>query len=124
MIKTSHKLFTGCVFWLLNLPAYAGEADIVKVKIDCDNSCSFHVTVHHQDEGWDHYANKWEVLGPGGEIIATRILHHPHVNEQPFTRSLSNVKIPATIGKVTVRAHDSVHGYGGKHISVDIPVKK
>jgi hypothetical protein len=60
-------------------------------------------------------------VSPDGSVLGTRTLYHPHVEEQPFTRSLSGVKIPAGIDKVTVRAHDSVHGYGGKTAIVDLP---
>jgi len=35
-------------------------------------------------------------------------------------RSLSHVKIPQGVNKVMVRAHDSVHGYGGKTMEVKI----
>jgi len=100
---------------------YAGEADVVgvKVKEKGENLFYFSVSVHHNDEGWDHYADKWDVVAPDGTVLGTRILHHPHVNEQPFTRSLSGVKIPDTIETVTIRAHDSVHGYGGKTVTVE-----
>ena len=101
----------------------AGEADVVEVnvRITGDNVFHFKVAVRHQDEGWDHYANKWEVVAPDGTVLGTRILHHPHVNEQPFTRSLSGVEIPDTIDTVTIRAHDSVHQYGGKTATVQLP---
>ena len=104
------------------VPALAGEADIVDVKVTetSANTYRFDVTVAHGDTGWDHYANRWEVLTLDGEMIATRTLLHPHVNEQPFMRSLSHVKIPAGVKKVMVRAHDSVHGYGGKTMNVEI----
>jgi hypothetical protein len=98
----------------------ANEADVVDVKTQCHDECAFYVTVAHQDKGWDHYVNKWEVLTPDGDVIATRTLLHPHVHEQPFTRSLSQIIIPAGIKKVVVRAHDSVHGYGGKTLEVEI----
>ena len=45
----------------------------------------------------------------------------PHVNEQPFTRSLSNVVIPVGVKTVIIRAHDSVHEYGGKVITLELP---
>lgn len=102
---------------------FAGEADVINVEIKKTDTITyqFNVTVSHNDEGWDHYANKWDVVAPDGTIIATRILHHPHVNEQPFTRSLSNVTIPKDIKEVTIRAHDSVHEYGGKVIIMALP---
>ena len=105
---------------LAHLPAFAGEADVLDVKVSCDGDsiCRFDVTVKHDDQGWEHYANRWEVLSPDGEILATRVLAHPHDNEQPFTRSLANIKIPGDLQEVVVRAHDSVHEYGGKEVVV------
>ena len=104
---------------------YAGEADVEDATVRCNAvSCTFNVTVKHSDQGWKHYADKWDILTPDGEIIATRTLHHPHVKEQPFTRSLGNVTVPEKIKTVIVRAHDSVHGYGGKELTVDIVREK
>ena len=125
MIKLMNKLlifFSLCLFF--HLPAsYAGEADVIKVdakKIN-KNTYKFSVTVFHKDTGWKHYANKWDITGEDGTVLGTRILHHPHVNEQPFTRSLSDVVIPAGVKTVIVRAHDSVHKYGGKIITLELP---
>jgi hypothetical protein len=101
--------------------SHAGVADVVDVSVQCESTCTFSVTVRHEDSGWEHYADRWEVLAPDGKVIATRVLHHPHVEEQPFTRTLSNVEIPQSIGEVSIRAHDSVHNYGGKEIKVVLP---
>lgn len=101
---------------------FAGEADVVKVVVQREGSSySFDVTVAHHDEGWNHYADSWDVVAPNGQIIATRVLYHPHVDEQPFTRSLSGVEIDPEIKLVTIRAHDLVHGYGGQEKTVDLP---
>ena len=101
----------------------AGEADVigVEVKKTGEHTYTFSVTVSHTDEGWKHYADKWDIVAPDGTVLGTRILHHPHVDEQPFTRSLSGVKIPEDIITVTIRAHDSVHEYRGKVVSVVLP---
>jgi len=102
--------------------SFAGEADVVDVDVSRDVvNYTFHVTVKHADTGWDHYANKWEIVAPDKTILGTRTLLHPHVNEQPFTRSLSGVKVPAEIKTVVVQAHDSVHGYGGKTMHIALP---
>ncbi len=102
--------------------ALAGEADIVDAVVykDRNNTWRFDVTVAHADVGWEHYADRWEVLAPDGTVLATRVIYHPHVTEQPFTRSLVNVHIPDDVKVVRVRARDSIHGYGGKEIKLEL----
>ncbi|MHC4607908.1 MAG: hypothetical protein ACYTAF_13425 [Planctomycetota bacterium] len=104
-------------------PTRAGEADVEAIEVRCSGPsvCTFHVSVRHADEGWEHFANRWEIVGPDGEVLATRVLQHPHVDEQPFTRSLPDVAIPEGLSEVTVRAHDSVHGVGGRTGTARIP---
>jgi hypothetical protein len=114
------------VLSLLPVSLWAGEADVLGVKTQkkTDGSYIFSVTVSHADEGWGHYADRWEVVTLDGKILGTRVLLHPHVGEQPFTRSLAGVEIPEGINKVIIRARDSVHGYGGKEIEVELPEGK
>lgn len=103
----------------------ADEANIVNVVIrhSFDDVYNFDVTVKHQDEGWNHFANGWEVVSPVGKVLAVRVLRHPHKNEQPFTRSMP-VQIPQGISEVTIRAHDSVHEYGGCEVTLKIPAAR
>jgi hypothetical protein len=102
--------------------ASAGEADVLEASAECiERTCRFHVTVRHADQGFEHYADRYEVVAPDGGVIATRVLEHPHVAEQPFTRDLDGVRVPPGIARVRVRAHDSVHGYGGREATVEIP---
>jgi hypothetical protein len=96
----------------------------VRARLQADGTWSFDVTVQHEDTGWEHYADRWEVLSPDGQVLATRVLTHPHVNEQPFTRSESGIVIPEGITQVRVQAHDLVHGYGGREVVVDLTVDK
>lgn len=104
-------------------PVFAGEADVVGAQATraSDGTFRFEVAVRHGDEGWHHYADKWDVVAPDGTVLATRVLLHPHENEQPFTRFLGGVAIPAGIDRVTIRADDKIHGYGGAEITVDLP---
>ncbi|MCZ4281978.1 hypothetical protein O4H49_14395 [Kiloniella laminariae] len=100
---------------VLPITAMAGEADVLSVEAvkEKGGSWRFNVSVRHDDTGWDHYADKWEIVSPEGLVLGTRVLHHPHENEQPFTRSLSGVVLPQGVTQVIVRAHDKVHGLGG-----------
>jgi hypothetical protein len=120
--------FFGILLVLLGLAATpsaasAKDAHVVAVKAtrSANGTWRFDVTVRSNDTGWKKYADRWEVLGPDGEVLGRRVLLHPHENEQPFTRSLSGVRIPAGIRTVTVRADDKVNGYGGKVVSVTLP---
>lgn len=115
------RLLTICLGLVL-FCAGANEVTVEGVDFQCrDNNtvCDFHVTLLHADEGWEHYANRWEVLSVDDTIIATRVLHHPHEHEQPFTRSLTEVGIPKGTTRIKVRGHDNVDGYG-KSIIVDL----
>lgn len=113
---------TACLA-LTSQGALAGEAAVVDATLTPagDGTWRIDVTVEHADEGWDHYADAWEVVAPDGSVLGTRTLLHPHEAEQPFTRSLSGVAIPDDVVEVTIRAHDSVHGYGGPELTVGVP---
>ena len=102
--------------------AFAGEADVVGGSITSlgDGRYRVDATVKHADTGWDHYANRWDVLGPDGALLGVRELLHPHENEQPFTRSLT-LEIPAGIKVITLQANDSVHGLGGETFELTVP---
>ena len=102
--------------------ARAGEADVLAVEVTAAaEGWRITATVRHADAGWEHYADRFEVTTPAGVILAVRTLHHPHVDEQPFTRSLSGVVVPEGLERVVVRARDSVHGYGGETVTVALP---
>ncbi|MEM8527639.1 MAG: hypothetical protein AAGG68_23560 [Bacteroidota bacterium] len=76
-----------------------------------ENAYRFNVEVESPDLGCDQYADWWEVITEEGELVYRRILAHSHVNEQPFKRSGSPVKITAD-QVVFVRAHMNNSGYG------------
>lgn len=102
-------------------PALAGDVEIVDAKARASGGTwTFDVTLRHGDTGWDHYADAWRVLGPDGTVLGTRTLYHPHVEEQPFTRSLSGVAIPAGVTEVEIEAHDKVHGWAPARFTVTL----
>lgn len=94
------------------------EVIAVSASLSAD-SWRFDVTVRHNDEGWGHYADGWGVYDENGRELGYRALLHPHVNEQPFTRSLTAVIIPTSVKSVVIRAHDSIHG-DSKDFAVDL----
>jgi hypothetical protein len=108
---------------LLSSICQAGEVRIVDVSVECHSSCTFAVTLEHADEGWSHYARQWDVLTLDDQLLQSRVLFHPHLNEQPFTRSLAGVMVPENVSKVKIRAMDSKHGYSDQEVVVDIPAR-
>lgn len=80
----------------------------------------FDTSVRHNDQGWKHYADGWEVIDLEGNQLGYRHLAHPHDNEQPFTRSLCNINIPSEMSKVIVRAKCNKHDFGGKPFIVEL----
>ncbi len=98
---------------LLPLPTFAQTPTIENVMAHKEaNGWRFDVTLRHADTGWDDYADGWRVEDADGNQLGYRELFHPHVNEQPFTRSLSGVAIPGQETLVFIRARGSVEGWG------------
>jgi hypothetical protein len=111
----------------------AADADVTYVRAVQaeDGSWTFHVTVEHPDTGWEDYTDGWNVITPDGKILKknsddafTRKLLHPHVDEQPFTRSQAGIVIPEGVLTLTVKAHDIVHGFGGRVVVLNLSSEK
>ncbi len=104
------------------LPTVAGCANVVEADIELSgDTYRVSATILSADTGWEKYADAWEVRSPDGTVLGTRILAHPHVDEQPFTRSLSGVDIPTGVMDVEIAARDSVVGFCGETVSVAVP---
>lgn len=104
---------------------FAGDVVIKRVVFDKQGDAwTVDATLQHDDTGWQHYADAWRVVDEKGNVLGTRTLFHPHVDEQPFTRSLGDIKIPANLIIVFVEAHDKVHGWSTEKIRVDLSKKQ
>lgn len=109
----------------LLLPAAAVFADPVQVNAatatQTGDTWRFDVTVTHPDTGWDHYADGWRIEKADGTVLGLRELTHPHVTEQPFTRSLGGVALPDGTDTVYIRARCSVDGWGTETFALQVP---
>jgi hypothetical protein len=110
----SDKMIRLIALMLMSTAVVADQPEVVNMVLEGNGQRGYRVdvTLRHADTGWDHYADGWDVLDADKKVIATRVLYHPHVDEQPFTRSLSGVHIPADATIIYIRPHDKVHGYG------------
>ena len=124
-MKAANPLLAVCVVpaLCLSVAAFAGEADVVDVKVrrSAPGVYDFDVTVKSVDRGWAYYADAFEVLSPDGRLLGRRELLHPHETEQPFTRDLYGVRIPSGITAVVVRARHKPKGYDGDALTVSLP---
>jgi hypothetical protein len=109
-----------------------GDANVTNVYVreEPDGQWTFHVSIEHKDVNWYDYVDGWDVVLPDGSAIKpdpfgkyTRHIRHPHVHEQPFTRTQKEIQIPEGTDRVTIRAHDKKDGWGGEEIEVLLNVR-
>ena len=109
-----------CIF--LSPSSFSGEVTIVSAELKNTGGrlWTVSVTLTHTDTGWAHYADRWRVVDTQGNVISERVLHHPHVNEQPFTRSLYQVDITHDTTLIYIEAHDSEHGWNDEKLKINL----
>lgn len=101
--------------------ARAGQVTIEFATLEASGDAwTISVRLRHDDAGWDHYADEWRVVDSAGKILGRRVLYHPHVDEQPFTRSQAGIRIPADTPRVYIEAHDTLHGWSPDRLEVDL----
>lgn len=114
------KMLTMIVL-LFSTAVSANDVEIVKVVLTSQTGTwRADVTLKHADTGWKHYADAWRLVDDKGNEIGKRTLYHPHVNEQPFTRSLSSFHIPKDKKIIFVEAHDLKHGWSSNRVKIDM----
>lgn len=97
--------------------------DIIAVEITerADGTFTVAATVSSPYDSPDRYADAFRVLDEQGTELGVRVLTHDHANEQPFTRSLNSLEIPAGVADVTVEGRDQISGWGGATVTVAVP---
>lgn len=126
-IMMKKTLTSAALLTCLSLPiaGLANDVEIVKVMIEPSaHRWTFHVTLKHDDKGWEHYADGWRIVDSDGNELGYRKLWHPHENEQPFTRSLANVLVPKEKNIIYIEAHDKVHGWSKQRVKINMKEKK
>lgn len=102
-------------------PLAADPAVIERIEaVPQGDAWRFSVTLSHGDTGWGDYADGWRVELEDGTIVGTRPLAHPHVEEQPFTRSQSGINIPDGVARVFVRASTNVDGWSDERVAFEL----
>lgn len=94
--------------------------DVVGVDVQGTNTLAFEVTVSSPYDSSERYADGFRVVGDDGKVYGQLELTNAHPDEQPFTRVLDGVSIPDEVATVTVQARDSIYGWGGGSVIVDL----
>lgn len=109
------------LFLFLAMPAMADDAVIEAAEARASGGTwTFSVTLSHGDTGWEDYADGWRVVDESGDELGLRVLYHPHVEEQPLTRSLSGVAIPSDLDTVFIEARTNTDGWGAARFRVSL----
>jgi len=120
-MKFSSRYALFLILNLFTLSVLADEVRIIKAELESySGKWTVRVTLKHEDKGWKHYADGWRIVDEKGTLIATRTLHHPHDKEQPFTRNLSGINIPASTSIIFIEAHDKQHGWSADRLRIDL----
>lgn len=86
-----------------------------------DGTWPFDVTLSRAYDTPARYADAWCVLEPDGTECGLRRPSHEHQKEQPLTRSLSGVELPAEVEFVDVEGRNRLNGWGGERLEVELP---
>jgi hypothetical protein len=123
-------LAISCAGLLPVIAQTAGESpqkhpDVVAVTVRAagPGRFDFDVTVSSPYDTPRRYADALRVTGKDAAVYGERKLLHDHADEQPFTRDLHGVVVPAGVRVVVVQARDSRFGYGGKTAEVVLPAR-
>jgi hypothetical protein len=97
--------------------------DVIAAKVQPrgGNQFDFDVTVSSPYDTPQRYADAFRVMHKDGTVYGERVLLHDHATEQPFTRDLHGVNVPAGVRHVVVQARDLKNGWGGKTVNVVLP---
>lgn len=97
--------------------------DVIGVKVQARdaNRFDFDVTLSSPYDTPQRYADAFRIVDVAGKVYGERKLVHDHADEQPFTRELYGVVIPASVRSVVVQGRDQKYGYGGKTATVALP---
>lgn len=93
----------------------------VKARPSGHGRFDFDVTVSSPYDTPQRYADAFRVSSRDGSVFGERRLLHHHADEQPFTRDLHGLVVPAGVRSIVVQARDSQFGYGGKTVEVLLP---
>jgi hypothetical protein len=104
----------------------SGPANVVGAAVtrNLDGTFDVRITVRSADKGSEYYCDRIEILDAEGKILHTHRVAKPHFNEQPFSETLRNLRLPADLEQVTLRARMRPDNATGKDRTLKLPPLK
>ena len=101
----------------------SGPANVVGAAAtrNVDGTFDVRVTVRSSDKGPEYYCDRIEFLDADGKVLHTHRVAKPHPNEQPFSESLRNLRLPEGLEQVTLRARMFPDKATGKDRTLKLP---
>lgn len=96
------------------VPALAGKPVPIGAKVVYlgQDRYQFEANIVHRDDTWQHFVDRWEVIGKGGKVIATDYFYYPRIGENIVWHVLRGIRVAPGTTYVIYRLHDSKDGYG------------
>lgn len=115
----SLSLLALCALPLLSAAETQQYPDVLNATVtDLGSQWRISATMSSPYDTPERYADGFRVLTEDGTELGVRTLWHDHAGEQPFTRSLSGVEIPAGRDYVIIQGRDQRYGWGGQVVRV------
>lgn len=100
----------------------AEHPDVLAAELKSDDGqWSLDVTLSSQYDSPDRYADGWRVLDEDGTALGEHTLGHDHADEQPVTRTQTDLEIPDDVDVVTIEGRDTENGFGGATLDITVP---
>ena len=117
---------------LIAVPVHAAEkkksgpANVVGAAAtrNLDGTFDMRVTVRSADKGPEYYCDRIEFVDADGKVVHTHRVAKPHPNEQPFSESLRNLRLPEGLEQITLRARMAPDKATGKDRTLKLPQPK
>ena len=99
----------------------------VKASQATDGTWTLEVTVEYANPTAEAYADGWDIITPAGQVIKkdvadpyTQLLEPPSNGAESATHTATGITIPVDVTQFFVRVHDSVNGWSGEMVFVDL----
>ena len=111
-----------------DLPREGANADVLRVRAlqEGETLWRFEVTIQHPDTGAKDRVDGWDLLLPDDSVVkpvpgsAFTQAIDGEISTQPEVHVQTGIVIPVDTELLRVRAHDSVDGFGGRELLIDM----